>query len=416
MAMIGFLVGVTPALMALAPWDFGSEMTNFRALMRGNSLIVPIVELCCIFWALRLKLELFETIRSFPLPEKIALAALVSIAAFTSFSVANNIPYALMSLLMWLMHILFGVAVFQIASRSIKAEISSIYIGVSAGILAYLFILVAYIPTIESPAQYNWAGLMPGLPNIRSLGYFSVAGVAAGAAISFGTSRKSYFLLGLFIGAAAFGLAVWSATRGALFALSATSIFLFICRFKYRNLRFVGWVASAIAIGVLLSAAAYKPTDQFGLKRLFASVENSGGSIDRLSAGRVQIWKDTIAKIEERPLFGYGERQFRRVGPLNARGLNQPHNIFLQIAFQWGIVGAVLFFLLLARLVLRVWRQRDHGNNIGIGEQILIISTLVYSLYDAALFYPYPIMMFTLAVAIALAHSNQPAPAGDRSD
>ena len=321
-----------------------------------------------------------------------------------------------MGLLMWLMHILFGSAVLQIASRSIKAQISSIYIGVSVGFLAYLFILVAYIPTIESPAQYNWGGLMPGLPNIRSLGYFSVAGVAAGAAISFGTSRKSYFLLGLFIGAAAFGLAVWSATRGALFALSATSIFLFICRFKYRNLRFVGWVASAIAIGVLLSAAAYKPTDQFGLKRLFASVENSGGSIDRLSAGRVQIWKDTIAKIEERPLFGYGERQFRRVGPLNARGLNQPHNIFLQIAFQWGIVGAVLFFLLLARLVLRVWRQRDHGNNIGIGEQILIISTLIYSLYDAALFYPYPIMMFTLAVAIALAHSNQPAPAGDRSD
>ena len=284
------------------------------------------------------------------------------------------------------MHILFGSAVLQIASRSIKAQISSIYIGVSVGFFAYLFILVAYIPTIESPAQYNWAGLMPGLPNIRSLGYFSVAGVAAGAAISFGTSRKSYFLLGLFIGAAAFGLAVWSATRGVLFALSATSIFLFICRFKYRNLRFVGWVASAIAIGVLLSAAAYKPTDQFG------------------------------SKIEERPLFGYGERQFRRVGPLNARGLNQPHNIFLQIAFQWGIVGAVLFFLLLARLVLRVWRQRDHGNNIGIGEQILIISTLVYSLYDAALFYPYPIMMFTLAVAIALAHSNQPAPAGDRSD
>jgi O-antigen ligase len=282
--------------------------------------------------------------------------------------------------------------------------------------LAYLSILILYISTIENPDQYNWAGLIPGIPNIRSLGFFSVAGFAAGAAISFRSSRKFHFPLGLFFASIAVGLAVWSATRGALFAILAVVLFLFVQRSEYRNLRFVSWVAGVVAIGVLLSTVSYKPNDQFGLNRLFASIdiEKKDGALDRLSAGRVQIWKETVPEIVKRPLFGFGERQFRKIGPERARGLNQPHNIFLQIAFQWGIVGALLFFLLLARLGLQVWRKTKRGKNMGIGEQMLVISILVYSLYDAALFYPYPIMMFTLAVALALAAPTQPAPAADR--
>jgi O-antigen ligase len=400
--------------MALVPWDFGTEMTNYRALMRGMSLIVPIIEICCILWALRLKIELFEPVTNFPPFEKIALAGLAGIAAFTSLFIAIDITAAVMGLLMWLVHLLFGITVFQIARNMNNPDFKSIFVGISIGLLAYLSILILYISMIEDPDQYNWTGLIPGIPNIRSLGFFSVAGFAAGAAISFRSSRTFHFPLGLFFASTAIGLAVWSATRGALFAILATVLFLFVQRSEYRNIRFVGWVTGVVAISVLLSTVSYKPNDQFGLNRLFASVEKSDGSVDGLSSGRVQVWKETVTEIAKRPLFGFGERQFRKVGPERARGLNQPHNIFLQIAFQWGIVGALLFFLLLARLALQVWRKTNRGKNMGIGEQILVISILVYSLYDAALFYPYPIMMFTLAVALALARPTQPAPAADR--
>lgn len=413
-AVIGFLVGLTPASMALVPWDFGTEMSNYRALMRGMSLIVPIIETFCILWALRLKIELFEPIKNFPSFEKIALTGLAGIAIFTSLFVAIDIPNALMGFVTWLLHLLFGIAVFQITRTMKITDFHCIFSGISIGLVAYLSILILYISTIENPDQFNWAGLIPGVPNIRSLGFFSVAGFAAGAAISFRSSHKFHFQLGLLIASMAVGLAVWSATRGALLAIFTTVLLLFIQRSEYRNIRFVGWISGVLALGVLLSTVSYKPNDQFGLRRLFSSIEDSGASVDRLSAGRVQIWKDTIPEIAKRPLLGFGERQFRKIGPLTARGLNQPHNIFLQIAFQWGIVGSLLFFLLLARLILRVWRWSNRGTNLGIGEQILIISIPVYSLYDGALFYPYPIMLFTLAVALTLATSKQSALAADK--
>ncbi len=414
LAALGLLLGFTPAFMALVPWDFGTEMSNYRALMRGMSLIVPIIEICCILWALRLKVELFDSVRNFPLFEKIALAGLAGIAVYTSLFIAIDIANALIGLLMGLLHILFGIAVFQIARNMKIPDFSILFIGISIGLLAYLSILIFYISTIENPDQYNWTGLIPGLPNIRSSGFFSVAGFAAGAAISFRSSHKFHFLLGLFFSSTAVGLAVWSATRGALFAMLAIVLILFVQRSEYRKILFISWVAGVVAMGVILSTVSYKPNEHFGLNRLFASIEKSDGSLDRLSAGRVEIWKETIPEIAKRPLFGFGERQFRKVGPERARGLNQPHNIFLQIAFQWGIVGALLVFLLLARLAVQIWRKTDRGKNIGIGEQILIISIPVYSLYDGALFYPYPIMIFTMAVALALAGPTRPAPAADR--
>ncbi len=414
--ILGFVVGATPALMALVPWDFGTEMNNYRALMRGYSIVVLIVELVVIIWALKHQIKYIDSFRNFPAFDKIGLALLAGIAVYTSLFVAMYPVSAFIGLDTWLLHILFGMAVYHIGMRKLLPDLTSIWIAVSIGILTYLMVIAVYISTIDDPDNFRWAGLIPGVPNIRSTGFFSIVGFAAGAAISFGSLRRFHFLLGLIFAAAAFGLAVWSATRGAIFAIFVAVAFLFVWRSEFRNRRFTGWVFSAIVIGVLLSAISYKPNDQFGLARLLASVENSGGSIDRLSAGRVQIWKETVHEVAKRPIFGYGERQFRYVGASSGRGLNQPHNIFLQIAFQWGIAGALLFFLLLTRLGTLVWRRTNRGKNLGMGEQMLIISTLVYSLYDAALFYPYPIMMFTLVVALAVASANQPAPAVDRSD
>jgi hypothetical protein len=126
-AVLGFLVGFTPALMALVPWDFGTEMSNYRALMRGMSLIVPIIEICCLVWALKLKIELFEPVKNFPPFEKIALAGLAGIAIYTSLFVAIDIPNALMGLLMWLLHLLFGITVFQIARNMDNPDFNSIF-------------------------------------------------------------------------------------------------------------------------------------------------------------------------------------------------------------------------------------------------------------------------------------------------
>jgi hypothetical protein len=48
LVVLGFLIGATPALMALMPWDFGTEMFNYRAFILAISLVVPLVEIICI--------------------------------------------------------------------------------------------------------------------------------------------------------------------------------------------------------------------------------------------------------------------------------------------------------------------------------------------------------------------------------
>ena len=120
--------------------------------------------------------------------------------------------------------------------------------------------------------------------------------------------------------------------------------------------------------------------------------------------------------ILERPLFGYGEKQFQFVVPEALGGYKQPHNAPLQYLLSWGIIGGGIFFFLLFRLIGNLYQKSDRFSAAGLPEILTIVALLFYSLYDGALYAPYSLAMLIFAFASAFASVSQPAPAADRSD
>lgn len=157
----------------------------------------------------------------------------------------------------------------------------------------------------------------------------------------------------------------------------------------------------------MLAGALPVPGPNFGLQRVISSPGSTELRIDALSTGRVTIWRGTLAKIAERPLFGHGESQFRSQVPEAGGVTNHPHDAVLQILLQWGVVGLALVAILAIMLAARIRRVVDAAPSTTAPAIGVIAGLLTFSLYDGTLYYPYPIMMIVTAVAIILGHGRR---------
>jgi len=74
--------------------------------------------------------------------------------------------------------------------------------------------------------------------------------------------------------------------------------------------------------------------------------------------GRMEFWREAEKIIKQFPLFGSGLNTYSRVAPgykINWGGY--PHNCYLQMAAETGIVGLVSFLVLMGVLFFRGWRS-----------------------------------------------------------
>lgn len=67
-------------------------------------------------------------------------------------------------------------------------------------------------------------------------------------------------------------------------------------------------------------------------------------------SGRYELWNETIRKIEERPLLGYGLNQFRAVLP--SSGKASAHNNILETLLSTGLVGLIFYVFFLGSFVI----------------------------------------------------------------
>jgi len=85
---------------------------------------------------------------------------------------------------------------------------------------------------------------------------------------------------------------------------------------------------------------------------------------DRSGQIRVAIWKETVALLKDRPLLGAGLSSYdERIVPyhttVNGEGIeifHHPHNIFLTMWVNLGLLGLVGFIILIGGLYMNTWR------------------------------------------------------------
>jgi|GEM_PF-2486699 len=66
--------------------------------------------------------------------------------------------------------------------------------------------------------------------------------------------------------------------------------------------------------------------------------------------GRWPTWVAAVRALEERPLLGWGPGQFSAVGPRFQAQMEEPHNEWLRLAFELGLLGVLAAGLVVAKV------------------------------------------------------------------
>jgi O-antigen ligase len=394
------LIGLIPALTALITWD--PQQTGSLALDWIRLFGVPtiIVELWTILFAASVGASPIESIKSQAGWFQLLLSALCVIAVGTAALVAPNRLWGTTFTLISLIHLMFGLSVAELARTSSVRQLKRLWAGVAIGVCVYAGILAIYVGQIG--ARFDWMYFGLAVTNIRQTGFYSAVGAAAGLGLAMTQTRWRLRLLWSAAAAVALFISFWSGTRSSLVAIAIAFPFALIVLPQLRN--FNSWliVTGSAAGGILLSLCLPSAGSRLlGVTRLARSAGQR--TLDDLSSGRLDTWTSAWRAIMRRPLFGYGEGQYRWSIPQTlSGGLNHPHDIFLQTLLAWGLVGTVIVLILASVLVARAYRALQVPNDADVPSVMVVASLATYSLYEGALFHTYPTMVFCLALAILL--------------
>ncbi|MFA6305526.1 MAG: O-antigen ligase family protein [Candidatus Gracilibacteria bacterium] len=156
-------------------------------------------------------------------------------------------------------------------------------------------------------------------------------------------------------------------SRGALIAFAGQIIILFVYYFKRIDLKKVAYVllTGVFAVGLFFGANYVRSLGNEVIdvgKRLEFGTTDSATSVTE----RTDFWKGSVELIKEKPLFGWGPFSFRSAyNPIQKTLLanaDHPHNIFLKIGVENGLIALLGFLGFLVTLFV-VFVRRVFGKD-----------------------------------------------------
>lgn len=204
--------------------------------------------------------------------------------------------------------------------------------------------------------QFNHFGYMLCMAIIISFGLFLYdRGLKKGA-------RFVYLAAAVFLSY----VLVLNDTFGAMLAVLVSLpvvLIVYACSGRKLNMRIVALVLVLIVlVGVcfftLSSRKAGLLQNFTQLKADLIKIFTHASDADNAGTTRFGLWRETLAKIKERPIAGFGPEG---LAGENALYLNQlTHNTYLQITAYLGFIGLFLYLAALLSLAdSRLWRLRE---------------------------------------------------------
>ena len=381
--LIPMLVGFAPPLFALMTWSPNGPSPTGLAF-RASAPPVLFAELVTIVIAFKEGMAGSWARLRPPAPALIALALLILLAIGAATFVAPSRAESLVRTGIWIMHLLFGFSATFLAGRMFKTM--DIVWGWLAGSVAFGLVIIAFVVIIWGQ-PFDWTGGLPASQHIRHLGYYwaAIAAMAFGA-MAVAKDRRRY---GAAFGVAFFALALslWTGSRGPILAVAAATIVGLAVLPSMRATRAWAGAASSLVLAIGTVALLPSPANNMGLARTVAATTQH-----EVSTGRVTIWKRTVAAIEARPVFGWGEGQFRWVAPFYS--MQQPHELIVQILLAWGTIGLLLLIVCGFYFVRRAIPATRADESALAAPFMGMTAIFLFALYDGALYHILPVSIF----------------------
>jgi len=214
--------------------------------------------------------------------------------------------------------------------------------------------------------------------------------------------------------------AVLSGSRGvwlSFIPVLALAIYLFFWKRTDRLLTKKALVALLLFAGVFLISCFYAPL-YYKAQSLQGNIDKEALSLfdraksisdlDELSnKSRLQIWGASLKSILAHPLLGVGLGNYVTVLNEDASAAKQgasAHNLYLDIATEIGLLGALLLVLIFAEilrtswLVFR-WSEELYFKIFGLAFGLYFLWVLIYSLFDVVLLNDKVLLFFIVGTA-----------------
>lgn len=399
------LIGLTPAVLILLPWDFGPDSTDFRAFMRVSKLPTTAVEFLFVLLAMLRGFSPVAALLALPRFAKLGLAMLTLSAVWTTLFVAVVPVAAILGLLKFFAHLMFGLAMVHELRRWTSEQRELIWPAIGLGVVTFCLLWGVNI-LVYHPVGNDWVRLVPSLTTMRSAGPYALASFCAGIAMlnvaADNRNGRLRLAIGVFFGALGLAIACWTGTRAAVVAIFIAAI-LSLLIVPIRRTLIVMILASAV-IGMGVAAALPKVHPSYGIGRMFK--ESTEPAVETgVSSGRVNIWIEMVDKVMQRPITGWGIDQFRYSFPNAAKSVRHPHNGVMQLIFStglWGVLATIMIAISFGRNITREFKRPYQ-----LASFAFMIGALSYSLYDGILYFTYPIMILLIAGSCLLVATPQ---------
>jgi O-antigen ligase len=206
------------------------------------------------------------------------------------------------------------------------------------------------------------------------------------------------------------GGVLFTVSRGAVLGMLAMAAF-YVIHFKRVRAAFFAVTFVACALAVAPEAIQERLVKGIGDQAATASIVDGN---NELTSGRVNIWLNLAPEIIESPLIGQGLlstqwSEYRKSGRYWA---NHPHNLYLEILMDIGIIGAVCM-LIFYRWVWRLFRSLGRDERLpedvrGFfgGSLAGFVGMLIYGASNGH-YYPAPEQVFFwVSVGLAMGYSR----------
>jgi len=317
---------------------------------------------------------------------------LITIMTFGWVMSADEKAFAAVIALQWTILALAAIAVARCMTDWGTARDLFFWIAIGSGVS----ILILFTAIIRDPGGIFRAGLgrfepYGGLSN--HIGPIFIVGVPL--CLYYGLISRSMLMKLALLGVSGLGLlmVMLTASRSAVFPVG---LLLLVAAWDYRK------QLIPLGLGVALLGGAL-----FIGRGLLA--EASVGRLMSLETDRERIFAEYVSEILKSPVVG---RLFGR--PAEQPGGTHPHNAYLLIAYEYGLILAAPFSLLiLASFVnsVKVWRQRmwagtDH--RFVLTMVVMLTAALLHGMTTLAIFYPTYTWAFVFALLLVLFLSPPP--------
>lgn len=288
--------------------------------------------------------------------------------------------------------------------------------------LSSIFVICAFIidylilpSNIDTNTLGNlWLNNPPFNSNIRHTGYQAAAAVSVFLVFCIKNNERT--LVNLLNGITLtilWTFLFWLGGRTAIVSVVITVIFILIILYlrNYRLRHFLLAVSITAITGLLIA----EWLAVFHWSGILNSVQRSveADSFNTLSSNRLEVWKTAWESVNSHLFFGLGPQGYYFMP--NRVSSVQPHNIFLQFLVEWGLVGTILFLILLVKgfwagLKLNILNRNKDINQIQLAAGAIISTLTLHSLLDGTYYHPQPSFYLVIAFAIWLTPATRNLP------